>query len=158
MSLTRDPAYGAQIAIYAALSSSAEVQAAVGAARAQAQFVYDSAAVPADPQTLRITADFPYITIGEDQVVGDESQYHDGSEIFAKVEIWSRAVDFLEAKAIAGAVRDALSQPLAIAGHTTVAWKFRGALTRTEPDGLTRRIIQTFRYLTEPALVTADIP
>ncbi len=143
----RDPAYAIQAAVYAALMSSPDMAAAFGGTPS----VYDS--VPLDPSGQVITAAFPYVTVGDDQLVGATTQGVDVTEIYVKVETWSRprgTVDNGEMKLIAGAVRAALDQPIAVVGHDVVTHEFRGHLFKREPDGLTRHAITTIRYRTTP--------
>ncbi len=108
--------------------------------------------MPADSQSRQ--ALFPYVTIGEDQIIGHTNQATDPSEIWVKVEVWSRPQprNWGECKLIAGAVRAALDAPIAMSGHAVIAHTFHNVLFRKEPDGLTRRAIVTQRYLTGPAV------
>jgi len=146
--LSRDPAAAIQAGVYAALAASPQLAAAFGGAAR----IYD--APPANPNGASI-ADFPYVTLGEDHSVGQTDQAMDGTETFVTVDVWSRATSYGEAKLIGGAVRDALSAPIALAGHRVVTWTFHAAVYRREADGVTRRGIVTFRFETVPDLATA---
>jgi len=143
----RDPAYAIQGAVYAALMTSPDMIAAFGGTPA----VYDS--VPLDTSGSIDTAKFPYCTVGDDQLVGMTTQGADVTEIYVKVETWSRpqgTVDNGEMKLIAGAVRAALDTPISVIGHDVVTHEFRGHIFKREPDGLTRHAITTIRYRTTP--------
>lgn len=145
--ISRNPAKAMQAAVYAALSSSPDLIALLGA-RASLQFVYDSGGVPANPATGEITADFPYITIGEDHLVGQTNQASDLREVYVKVECWSRATDYGEVKDMADAAEIALDQNLTLAGHDVHTRELQQTRYLREPDGLTRRAIVTMLYRT----------
>lgn len=141
----RDPGYAIQEAVWLTLTGDAGMAAAFGGPPR----IYDT--VPLDNSGQVDTAKFPYCTIGEDQILSPRPNSNtDVSEIFVKVESWSRAIDYGEVKLIAGAVRGALDAPIPMIGHDVVTHQFHGALTRREPDGLTRRVITTIRYQTTP--------
>lgn len=142
---SRDPAYAIQKAVRAALIAHPDVITAFGGAPQ----VFDT--VPVD-SVGKVIAAFPYLTIGEDQVIGQTNQTFDISEIFVKVDVWSRATDYGEAKLLAGAVRTALDVLLDLEGHTVSTHTFHDAIYRREPDGLTRRAVITLRYQTTPAV------
>lgn len=145
--VSRDPAYALQEGVYAALTTSPDVMALFAPA---APRVYDR--VPAGPDG-KVTAEFPYLTIGDDQLIGMTNQAIDPTEVFAKVEIWSRPKSGSkgEVKQLAGAVRTALCANIALAGHQVITNTFHGATYRREADGLTEHAILTIRYLTQPA-------
>lgn len=130
------PGKQVQGAIVAALRSSAAVATICGSR------IFDR--VPADPT-------FPYIAIGEEQLIDDGNSCFDAYEVFVTLQCWSRAVGKTQAKDLAATVIDALNQPLAVTGFTCVEGHFRDASTLTERDGLTERTILTFRYLLDPA-------
>lgn len=126
-----DPSLALQKAVVAAL------RAAVGAA------VYDQ--VP--PSSV-----FPRITVGEGQVLGDYADCYLGSDTSFDVHVWSRAVGFPEAKALASQVRDALhDQMLPLDGHTVGLLQFTQSQMLRDPDGLTSHLVLTFRALTQPS-------
>jgi hypothetical protein len=105
--------------------------------------VYDTP--PASPA-------FPYVSIGEIQVNADLADCYGGSESFAEVHVWSRAVGFPEAKRIADQIRGALHDAdLTLDGHSLELLHFRDGRTLRDPDGLTNHIALTFRALTQPA-------
>ena len=141
--MNADPSFAIQAAVYSALTGSADLTALI------AGRVYDSVPINAAGQ---VTATFPYVTIGDDQIVGDQDGVHDTSDAHIQVEAWSRAGGYPEVKKIAGAIRAALSQPLDLTGngHRVVTGTFLSTMLRREPDGLTRRAIVMFRLITQP--------
>lgn len=104
--------------------------------------VYDS--VPAG-------ASFPYISIGEEQVVGDGNSCGGGWEVFADVNVWSRKPGLPEAKDIAATVVDRVTDISSIPGFRLVSVEFVDSLPRRDPDGLTSRVILTFRFIIDQA-------
>lgn len=96
--------------------------------------------------------DFPYITVGPGQTVPMDETCWDASEVFAQVDVWSRAVGFPEAKVIAGAIRIALhDQALTIPGHICDRVEVRSIDFSRDPDGLTNRARIDLLITTQPA-------
>lgn len=96
--------------------------------------------------------DFPYITVGPGQTVPMDETCWDASEVFAQVDVWSRAVGFPEAKGIAGAIRIALhDQALIIPGHICDRVEVRSIDFSRDPDGLTNRARIDLLITTQPA-------
>lgn len=141
----KDPSLPVQAAVYAALTGSAALATAFG----DAPRVYDR--VPQD-DTGRITAAFPYVAIGEDQVTSEADACHDASSIFVTVHVWSRAVGKVEAKTIMAAVCQALDVKLTVAGFGVIGHAVEtGPQHLTDVDGLTSHSVVTFRYRLAPA-------
>jgi len=92
---------------------------------------------------------FPYVRIGEDQLVDDSTSCFSAFEIFSTVHVFSRAVGRIEAKALLAACRDALAVSLTIAGHTVKAGDFVASRVLDDPDGLTAHGVLDLRYLIE---------
>lgn len=130
-----DPSLAIQKAIVAAIQAASP---AICAGR-----IYDI--VPDDAQ-------FPYLSFGPFQTVGNRADCYDGSETFVEVNVWSRAVGFPEAKGIADRVREELDRAeLTLDGHTLELFDFQDARALRDPDGITSRVILNFRALSQPA-------
>lgn len=101
-------------------------------------------------------APFPYIVIGEDQIVGDETECAASSEAFTTVHVWSRVEDDVnasraQAKAIVAIVRTILNVSLPVVGFVTTDWRFETARHLTDPDQRTAHSVVEHRYLIDPA-------
>ena len=101
-------------------------------------------------------APFPYIVIGEDQVVGDETECAASSEAFTTVHVWSRVEDDVsasraQAKAIAGLVRSTINEALTVGGFVVSACRFQQSRHLTDPDRRTAHSIVEHRLLLDPA-------
>lgn len=101
-------------------------------------------------------APFPYIVIGEDQIIDDETECAASSDAFTTVHVWSRVEDDVsasraQAKTIAGIVRTILNAPLPLAGFVTTEWRFETARHLTDPDQRTAHSVVEHRYLIDPA-------
>lgn len=133
------PAQALQAAIFVKVRTDTGLAVAMGgAARA-----YDR--VPPAPA-------FPYITIPDGQFLDDGDSCEDNRfEVFSDLQVWSRDVGQVTAKAIAGALRAALLGGLAIEGWTATTIHCTGIRHLTDPDGLTARAIVTMRFILEPA-------
>jgi hypothetical protein len=128
-----DPSYALQVAIFDALKADATLAGFIGAR------VYDS--VPEG-------AAFPYVTVGDGQVVGDDNECADGSEVFFQCHAWSRATGYPEVKKIAAALRSALrSATLTLAGFDVGLVEFTQTQFLKDPDGLTSHAVVEFRFL-----------
>lgn len=128
-----DPSLEVQAAIVAALKTNGALPAVVSAR------VYDS--VPTAPV-------FPYISLGDCQVLPDKAECIDGAELFLQIDVWSRAVGFPESKQIAKAIVVKLDdQPLTVAGHDVVIFEHQSTQYLRDPDGLSRHAALSFRAL-----------
>lgn len=101
-------------------------------------------------------APFPYLVIGEDQIVDDETECSASSEAFTTVHVWSRVKDDVsasraQAKTIAGIVRAVLNTALPLAGFVVTDWRFETARHLTDPDQRTAHSVVEHRYLIDPA-------
>jgi hypothetical protein len=90
---------------------------------------------------------FPYVSLGPGDTVGDDNSCFAASEVTVQVDIWSRAVGWPEAKAIAAAVRAALTVELTLTGFRNVVGEFVLSRFLDDPDGSTRHAAMQFRYL-----------
>lgn len=140
-----DPSLPLQNAVEAALRSSADLIAAMGLAQVR---LYTLS--PPDD------APFPYIVIGEDQIVDDETDCAASSEAFTTVHVWSRIDDDVsasraQAKTIAGVVRVVLNQKLPVVGFDVSEWGFETARHLTDPDRRTAHSVVEHRFLLDPA-------
>lgn len=126
-----DPALALQGAIYALLNDPSPPLV---------QRVYDS--VPDNPT-------FPYVTIGECQVIGDDTEdCGDGSEVIVQIHAWSRKEGFPEVKALAAAIRTTLGNAsYSLSGFTVSVVEFQQMRFLRDPDGITSHAVVEFRYL-----------
>jgi hypothetical protein len=130
-----DPSLELQAAVVTALKGNAGVIAVVGTR------VYDN--VPP-------TATFPYISLGDSQVLPDKADCIDGTEIFFNLDGWSRDLRFPECKSISKAVVAALDdQALTVTGYTAVVFELDSINYLRDPDGITRHVALSFRALVQ---------
>lgn len=138
--MTQDSAWAVQAAVYTALCAHAPL---TGLLAAGANSVFDHV-----PQGSA----FPYIVLGDMKASPLETQGDGGYDIIIDVLCYSKGAGMKEAKAVMAAVFDALhEQEPAAAGQTTVLCRLLDAETALMPDGETRRGLQRFRIVTEPA-------
>jgi hypothetical protein len=132
-----DPSLELQRVILARLKADAELTAIVNGR------IYDR------PPT---NAAFPYVTLGEADVLAQRADCYDGSDVSMPIHGWSRAVGFPEAKRIASAIRASLHEaPLVLAaGERLVEITVTDNRALRDPDGLTSHTVVTVRALTEP--------
>lgn len=132
-----DPSLELQAAIVTALKAPGVLPGIVGGR------VYDAA--PAG-------AAFPYITLGDCQVLPDKSNCIDGAEVYPQIDVWSRAVGYPEAKTITKAVLAALDdQELVVSGFNVVVFELQSVNYLRDPDGMTRHAAITFHGILTPA-------
>lgn len=132
-----DPSLELQAGIVAALKAPGALPSVVGGR------VYDA------PPT---NATFPYLTLGDCQVLPDKAGCIDGVEVYPQIDVWSRAVGYPEAKTITKAVLAALDeQPITAAGFNVVVFEFQSVQYLRDPDGRTRHAAITFRGLIQPS-------
>lgn len=97
------------------------------------------------------TATYPYISLGDSQVLPEKANCVDGVEVFPQIDVWSRSTGYGEVKSI---VKDVLSklddQPLTISGFDVVVFEVQSVNYLRDPDGLTRHAAITFHGLVVP--------
>lgn len=138
-----DPALAIQMALVTRITS---------LATEAGERVYDD--VPAEAQRESETgAAWPYISLGNGQMVPVDEECFDRSSTYIDVNVWSRDVGFPQAKRIAGAIRAALhEQELAIAGHVLDRMRVENINYSRDPDGATRRARIELLIETQPAI------
>lgn len=130
-----DPSLELQAALVAALKG---VSPHIAGSR-----IYD--AVPANPV-------FPYVTLGDCQVLPDKADCIDGTEVYPVIDVWSRAVGYPEAKGIVKQILAVLDdQPISISGFSAIVFQFDRVDYLRDPDGLTRHASITFHGLIQPS-------
>ena len=126
-----------QAAIYARLSGDAALQALVGAA------VHDAVPPGTPPGT--------FVVVGQGETIDRSDVTTAAAEHRLKISVVSAASGFQTAKAVAGAVSDALlarPEPVLAQGRVVGVWFHRAEATRVRSTGA-RRIDLTFRVLVE---------
>ena len=101
----------------------------------------------------RVSSDsFPYIVVGEDREVPEDTDCQTMSEIFSTVRVYSRAFGKVEAKRIAGRTRFVLDavNGFTIEGFRMIAAQCTDLKINSHTDGQTTQAELTFRYLVEP--------
>ena len=132
-----DPSLELQACITRTLKNNSGVQAVVG------QRVYDE--VPSNPT-------FPYISLGDNQVLPDKADCIDGTEVFWQIDGWARDPTYPMTKSISKAVVAALDdQTLTISGYTAVVAEINRIDYLHDPDGITRHVAINFRFLIQAA-------
>lgn len=120
------------------------IYSALTAANVASDRVYDR--VPKEPT-------FPYVTIGDEQVIDDSNTCQDGWEVFPDVHCWSRPVNGskAEVKTLAAAVVTAVTGITSIAGFSLVSITHETTRVFRDNDGLTEHAVVSFRALIDPA-------
>lgn len=98
-------------------------------------------------------AAFPYITVGDDQVLDDSNSCAEGWEAYPDIHVWSRpaAKSKLEMKGLAAAIVTRLSALDGVAGFIVVSARLETFRSFRDPDGITEHGVVTMRYLLDPA-------
>ena len=126
-----------QKAVVAALKADAALSALVG------DRVYDRA-----PQRVV----FPYVAIGEMQVLSDDVDCISGFEVYLTIHVWSRAYGRVECREISSAIYDVLHEAeLNLNGLAFVEVRLRDMTDLADPDGESTHGVVTFRALIDEA-------
>lgn len=135
--MSADASYELQVAIVGRLLGADALKSIVG------ERVFDR--VPRD-QNGKVTAVFPYISLGPDQELPENADCIRASEFIVQIDAWSREPGFPEVKRIARAIEDALHDvDLALADNAQVYFEYDGRRVMRDPDGLTSHAALTFR-------------
>lgn len=97
-----------------------------------------------------VSAAFPYASFGPMQVVNDGDACGDQAEVYVQIDLWSRAVGYVEVKRLGAAVCAALRADLSVEGFRVVVQHIEDIDYRREPDGLTSRGIIKLRVSLVP--------
>lgn len=100
-----------------------------------------------------VGAAFPYVTIGDEQVIDDSNQCGEGWEIYPDIHAWSRPVagSKAEVKALAASIVKAVTGITSVSGHALVALHHETTRYLRDPDGKTEHAVITFRAVLDPA-------
>jgi len=91
---------------------------------------------------------FPYITVGEDNIVERDTDGSEGYTASITVHIWSRVKSQQEVKTLQGLVYTALHRvPLTITGFDCILCRQTEQISLRDPDGQTRHGVQTFELI-----------
>ena len=119
-----------QTAIYQRLSGYAPLTAIVGVG------VYDM------PPS---TAKYPYVTIGEDDIIQDDVGCKRSYRVILEIHGWTDYRGYKDVKNIAQAVEDALHDfPLIVDGYRLISLTHRDTQFMRAPDGLLSHSISDF--------------
>lgn len=137
-----DPSLAIQIALIARIDALASELASR---------VYDDVP-PEKSRVAKTGAAFPYVAIGDGQVVPIDEDCFDRSNTFFTIKVSSRAVGWPEVKTIAGDIRLGLhEEDLQIVGHVLDRMRVESINYLRDPDGMTRRAIIELSVETQPA-------
>lgn len=101
---------------------------------------------------VRPDAVFPYISLGECQVLPDKAGCIDGAEVYPQIDVWSQAVGFPETKGITKLVLAALDdQALTVEDFNLVLLEMQSVNYLRDPDGQTLHAAITFHAILTPA-------
>ena len=147
-----DPSDALQGAIYQALIAAGWPNDILGTGDVTDRFRVFDRITPTQTAGTNITgnvkAAFPYLQLGEVQVIGDFADCVDGSEVFFDVHVWSQAVGYPECKQLASIVRATLHEAeLELDGFNVVDIQFQDTRYIRDPDGITSHAVVNFRAL-----------
>lgn len=105
--------------------------------------VYDQ--VPSSPT-------FPYVTIGNEQVIDDGNSCEDGWLVYPDVHIWDRPVESSKAalKGIIAEIVPLITSMTSITGFDVIVSELESSRSLRDQDGLTEHAILTFRIILNP--------
>jgi hypothetical protein len=119
------PAEELQRVVFAALTANATLMGLVDG-------IYDRVPTPG------FAARQAYISFGPHQVVADDADCITGGEHTLQIDVWSRAVGAMSAKAICGRVKTLLhEQDLPFSEHALAELLVASSQTFADPDGVT---------------------
>ena len=134
--MSQDASLELQIAIVGLLKNNADLSALVDGR------IYDR--VPPDAAG-KVTAKFPYVSLGPDQEITDDAECLRASEFILQIDAWSREAGFPEVKRIARAIEDALNDvELDLTDNAAIYFHYDGRRIFRDPDGLTSHAALTF--------------
>lgn len=96
---------------------------------------------------------FPYVTIGDEQVIDDSNDCAESWDVFSDIHVWSRPDSGSkgELKRAMKAVSVAVLAIDSVPGWTLISVKPETSRTLRDPDGKTEHGVLTFRFIIDPA-------
>lgn len=94
---------------------------------------------------------YPYVTVGDEQILDDGNACDDGWEVFADVHLWSQAVGYPEVKGLMAEAGPRLAGIDTLPGFTAIAAVVQSTRVFRDPNGLTSHGIITVRFVITPA-------
>lgn len=136
---------GLQAAVFDALRAHASVHGYTSGR------IYDS--IPQQHTKPGDSSHFPYVQIGDDEIIDESNGCGLAFECFVTVHVWTREPGKPQAKLIGAAVRAALDVSLDVGGFVCrdVESRFNSARYFLDPDGLTTHGVLTFRFVFDVA-------
>lgn len=93
-------------------------------------------------------AEFPYVTIGQDQAADYSTKDKDGLDLTVMIHVWSRARGSKEAQGLMGAIHGILhNADIEVEGFDSVLSRFEFSDLIRDPDGRTRHGVMRFRLV-----------
>lgn len=136
-----DPRFDLQKAIVPFLQGYAPLSALIG------DRVFDRVPRGKDGQ---ITASFPFVNIGDYQLLPEIAECTDAAETILTLHCWSREVGFPEVMRIAAAVTERLHDgAVPLENGTLQSLLLDSSRILRDPDGLTSHAVLTFSALTD---------
>jgi hypothetical protein len=97
-------------------------------------------------------AAFPYLTIGNVQVLPDTAQEYDGSDIVFTIDGWSLTVGQVQIKQLGKALSAALlAATMTLVGYRVIEVISEQTQYLIDPDGQTKHGVFVYRARTEPS-------
>lgn len=96
---------------------------------------------------------FPYVTIGEEQIIEDGDACSDGYQVVATLHAWSRPEisSKAEVKELAAEIVSALRAIETIEDFDLISGELETSRTLRDPDGKTEHAVITYRFIITPA-------
>jgi hypothetical protein len=95
---------------------------------------------------------FPYVTLGDCQVLPDKAECIDGVEIYPSVDVWSQAIGYAETKKITKKILAVLDdKEFSVEGFDLVLFELQSVNYMRDPDGLTRHAAIRFHGILTPS-------
>ncbi|MGU3494214.1 DUF3168 domain-containing protein [Xanthobacteraceae bacterium A53D] len=110
--------------------------------------VYD--AVPRQTNGTVATAEFPYVSFGPFDLLRDDADCIDGSEITVQLDCWSRQPGFPQVHRLADAVVEAIeAADIELTDNAAVLIEHSSTRVFRDPDGITSHAVVTLTAVIE---------
>lgn len=99
-----------------------------------------------------INPTFPYVVLGDCQILPDKADCIDGVIAYPIVHVYSQDPGFTETKTIAKAITDLLDdQPMNLPSFAVIVFEVETVHYLRDPDGLSRHAAVTFHAIITPS-------
>lgn len=95
---------------------------------------------------------FPYVTIGDEDILNDGNTCNDAWTVYHDIHAWSRPStgSKVEVKGLVASIVNSVANTLTLTGFEVILAELENVRTLRDPDGITEHAVVSIRYEIQP--------